>query len=292
MGKSSVEVRARIMFIGPITRAVGLTMNPHLLQGHLPPSHVRAGDVYEDARIIRIDGRSGLLLEVSSSPVHTPAYVKTSDATDEEGFKLEKKFKEGNVVRVRVLDFRQMEGLAICAVKASAFEESFFTHADVKPGMVVRGKVIKIEVDAAVIQFLGGLKALCPLQHMSEHSLAKPPKKFKVGVDLVFRVLGGKSKRIMVTHKRTLSDSMWTHAMRKEMEALNMNETWEVVKILEAAHLVGSKWVYTIKYKTDGIVDRYKAHLVAKGFNKKYGIDNLETFAHVAKMKTVRVLWL
>ncbi|KAF3794450.1 rRNA biogenesis protein [Nymphaea thermarum] len=113
------------------------------------PWHVRAGDVYEDARIIRIDGRSGLLLEVSSSPVHTPAYVKTSDATDEEGFKLEKKFKEGNVVRARVLDFRQMEGLAICAVKASAFEESFFTHADVKPGMVVRGKVIKIEVDAA-----------------------------------------------------------------------------------------------------------------------------------------------
>ncbi|XP_031485662.1 rRNA biogenesis protein RRP5 [Nymphaea colorata] len=202
-----MRVRARILFIDPITRAVGLTMNPHLLQGHLPPSHVRAGDVYEDARIIRIDGRSGLLLEVSSSPIHTPAYVKTSDATDEEGFKLETKFKEGNVVRVRVLDFRQMEGLAICAVKASAFEESYFTHADVKPGMVVRGKVIKIEVDAAVIQFLGGLKALCPLQHMSEHSLAKPPKKFKVGVDLVFRVLGGKSKRITVTHKRTLVKS-------------------------------------------------------------------------------------
>lgn len=46
--------------------------------------------------------------------------------------------------------------------------------------MVVRGKVIKVEEDAAVIQFLGGLKALCPLQHMSEHNLAKPPKKFKV----------------------------------------------------------------------------------------------------------------
>ncbi|CAN6476370.1 unnamed protein product [Victoria cruziana] len=202
-----MRVRARILFIDPITRAVGLTMNPHLLQGHLPPSHVKAGDVYEDAHVVRIDRRSGLLLEIPSSPVHTPAFVKTSDATDEEDLKLEKKFKEGSTVRVRVLDFRQMEGLAICAVKASVFEESFFTHADVKPGMVVRGKVIKVEEDAAVIQFLGGLKALCPLQHMSEHNLAKPPKKFKVGVDLVFRVLGCKSKRITVTHKRTLVKS-------------------------------------------------------------------------------------
>lgn len=38
--------------------------------------HVKAGDVYEDAHVVRIDRRSGLLLEIPSSPVHTPAFVK------------------------------------------------------------------------------------------------------------------------------------------------------------------------------------------------------------------------
>lgn len=201
------KVNARILFIDPSTRAVGLTLNPHLVHNKAPPSLVKIGDIYDQSKVVRVDRGFGILLEIPSTPVSTPAYVGMFDVADGEIRKLDKKFKEGSRVRIRILGFRNLEGLAMGTSKESAFEGSLFTHSDVKPGMLVKGKVIAVDSFGAIVQFPSGVKALCPLCHMSEFDISKPGKKFKVKAEMVFRVLGCKSKRITVTHKKTLVKS-------------------------------------------------------------------------------------
>ena len=85
-------------------------------------------------------------------------------------------------------------------------------------------------------------------------------------------------------------DERWKSAMDEEIYALEKNNTWEIVNVPNNKKTVGCKWLFNIKYKPDGNIDRFKARLVAKGYTQVYGIDYMETFSPVAKMTTVRIL--
>ena len=74
------------------------------------------------------------------------------------------------------------------------------------------------------------------------------------------------------------------------MKALHDNGTWEVVDLPKGKKVAGSKWVFTVKYKAYGEVERYKVRLVAQGFTQAYGIDYEEKFAPVAKLNSIRIL--
>ena len=84
-----------------------------------------------------------------------------------------------------------------------------------------------------------------------------------------------------------VKDSNWRAAMNSKFDALLKNQTWVLVLPHTTCNVIRCKWVFRIKRNADGSVERYKAHLVAKGFHQLPRVDFGETFSLVIKPTTV-----
>jgi hypothetical protein len=119
------------------------------------------------------------------------------------------------------------------------------------------------------------------------HNLRQP----KIRTDGTITYTDVKSSNAEPTsHVTALAHPLWRSAMHEEFQALVKNKTWHLIPPRPGLNIIDYKWIFKLKHKADGSIDRYKARLVAKGFKQQYGIDYDDTFSPVVKPTTIRVL--
>ena len=93
-----------------------------------------------------------------------------------------------------------------------------------------------------------------------------------------------------LSFKSAMKEKVWRRAMEEEIEAIEKNSTWELMKLPDKCKIIGVKWIYKIKRDNSGEIVRYKARLVAKGFSQVRGVDFEEVFSPVARAESIRII--
>jgi len=102
--------------------------------------------------------------------------------------------------------------------------------------------------------------------------------------------------RVPKSYRQAMSSpqaEQWREAIAKELAGLVALKTWDLVPLASvptSANVMHCHFVFAIKRKADGSIDKFKARLVADGNTQKHGVDFDRVFATVVKALTIRLV--
>ena len=78
--------------------------------------------------------------------------------------------------------------------------------------------------------------------------------------------------------------------MHEKLNQFVRNDVWKLAPRPENFHVIGTKWIFKNKTDEDGEIIKNKSRLVAQGYTQVEGVDFNESFAHVARLESIRIL--
>ncbi|GKA02168.1 ribonuclease H-like domain-containing protein [Tanacetum coccineum] len=167
------------------------------------------------------------------------------------------------------------------------FDDDVHTASSMDDNPISEGNIVNTRRSSRVSKLPEKLNDFV-LDNKVKYGLTKYANHTKLSADNSCFISNLKKTAEPTCYDEAVKDINWVQAMNNEMEALYLNNTWTLNELPINRKAIGSKWVYKIKYKSDGEVERYKARVVAKGFGQKEGVDYEEIFSLVVKMSTIR----
>ena len=83
----------------------------------------------------------------------------------------------------------------------------------------------------------------------------------------------------------------WIAAMNKEINILQIQNTWKLIKPSSNAHILDSRWIFKIKLNKNSSINKRKTRFVTKEFQQKYDIDFLKTYNNTVKPMMYKMLF-
>ncbi|XP_077933281.1 protein RRP5 homolog isoform X2 [Halichoerus grypus] len=206
---SNQTVRACVLSVHPRTRAVRLSLRPVFLQPgrsltRLSCQHL--GAVLDEVPVQSFFSKAGATFRLKDGAL---AYARLSHLSDSKNVFNAEAFKPGNTHKCRIIDYSQMDELALLSLRTSIIEAQYLRYHDIKPGALVKGTVLTIKPYGMLVKVGEQIKGLIPPMHLADILMKNPEKKYHIGDEVKCRVLlcDPEAKKLMMTLKKTLIES-------------------------------------------------------------------------------------
>ncbi|XP_072042808.1 LOW QUALITY PROTEIN: protein RRP5 homolog [Amphiura filiformis] len=211
--KPKQQVTGTIICNNQILKTVAISLNPYHMTSHFevnvhsPFAQLRQGITIEQARLLRVDPKTGLLVKINNK---LRGVVHQSQLPEKDGKKWKEIYRSGQQVSCRIIDFNWFDALAMLSMKKSTMDQPFLGYHDIRPGVNVEGSVYSFSDKGVKVQVADRTFGFVPNSHMADIPISKPKDKYKVGDKLKLRVLTVDSshRRLVLTHKKTLVESI------------------------------------------------------------------------------------
>uniref|UniRef100_A0A8I3WEE9 Protein RRP5 homolog n=1 Tax=Callithrix jacchus TaxID=9483 RepID=A0A8I3WEE9_CALJA len=203
------KVKACILCVHPRTRVVRLSMRPIFLQPGRPLSRLSCqhlGAVLTDVPVQGFFKKAGATFRLKDGVL---AYARLSHLSDSKNVFNPEAFKPGNTHKCRIIDYSQMDELALLSLRTSIIEAQYLRYHDIKPGAVVKGTVLTIKPYGMLVKVGEQMRGLVPHMHLADILMKNPEKKYHIGDEVKCRVLlcDPEAKKLVMTLKKTLVES-------------------------------------------------------------------------------------